>query len=607
MIGGMEGRDLPMTALVQELAAEAAGIGSFDWDLASGRLVWDDRLVEMFGYERGSFGESLADFNARLHPDDVPRVADALQQTIDTVGVLDVEYRVQLPDGRTRWVVGRGRAVADETGRTARVLGVAYDTTRERDAEARVSRVLESMSAAFFSLDADWRFSYVNAEAERVLGRGRDEMLGGVVWELFPLAVGSDFELHYRRAAETGQPVVFDAYYPPPLDAWFEVRAWPGPDGLSVYFLDVTQRRRAQDQVVRSAARLAMIAEVTSGFGAMLAGDLTPALALDQLARAVVPVLGDSATCTTGEVPADAVSGVTFPLVARGRSVGALSVHRGADRPPMDDEDLAAGREVADRAALALDSVRLYEQQRRIAEELQLSLLTAPPATPGARIAVRYLPAAEAAQVGGDWYDAFRQPDGGTMVVIGDVVGHDTEAAAAMGQLRGLLRGIAHRSGWGPAAVLADLDRAITGLQVDTMGTAAIARLEPAGEAGGTRVRWSNAGHPPIMVLRPDGTVQELATARADLMLGVDDRAPRTEHELVVQPGATVLLYTDGLVESRQMPLDDGLPRLTGLLAELGPVGPGREALEAFCDAVVARLRPEDSEDDVALVALRLD
>ncbi|MFC7574692.1 PP2C family protein-serine/threonine phosphatase [Klenkia terrae] len=191
--------------------------------------------------------------------------------------------------------------------------------------------------------------------------------------------------------------------------------------------------------------------------------------------------------------------------------------------------------------------------------------------------------------------------------MIGDVVGHDTEAAAAMGQLRGLLRGIAHRSGWGPAAVLADLDRAITGLQVDTMGTAAIARLEPAGEAGGTRVRWSNAGHPPIMVLRPDGTVQELATARADLMLGVDDRAPRTEHELVVQPGATVLLYTDGLVESRQMPLDDGLPRLTGLLAELGPVGPGREALEAFCDAVVARLRPEDSEDDVALVALRLD
>ena len=521
--------------------------------------------------------------------------------------MLDVEYRVQLPDGRTRWVVGRGRAVADESGRTARILGVAYDTTRERDAEARVARVLESMSAAFFSLDADWRFSYVNAEAERVLGRSRDELLGGVVWELFPLAVGSDFEVHYRRAAETGEPVVFDAYYPPPLDAWYEVRAWPGPDGLSVYFLDVTQRRRAQDQVVRSAARLAMIAEVTAGFGAMLAGDLTPALALDQLARAVVPVLGDSATCTPGEVPAGAVSGVTFPLVARGRSVGALSVHRGPDRGPMDADDLAAGREVADRAALALDSVRLYEQQRRIAEELQRSLLTAPPATPGARIAVRYLPAAEAAQVGGDWYDAFRQPDGGTMVVIGDVVGHDTEAAAAMGQLRGLLRGIAHRSGWGPAAVLADLDRAITGLQVDTMGTAAIARLEPADGAGGTRVRWSNAGHPPIMVLRADGTVQELAAARADLMLGVDDRAPRTEHELVVEPGATVLLYTDGLVESRRMPLDDGLPRLAGLLAELGPVGPGREALESFCDTVVARLRQDDSEDDVALVALRLD
>ncbi|SDP23034.1 PAS domain S-box-containing protein [Klenkia soli] len=593
-----------MTALVQELAAEAAGIGSFDLDLASGRLVWDDRLVEMFGYERGSFGETLADFTDRLHPDDVGRVGDAIQQTIDTVGALDVEYRVQRPDGTTRWVVGRGRAIADETGRTARILGVAYDTTGQRDAEARVSRVLESMSAAFFSLDADWRFSYVNAEAERVLGRGRDELLGGVMWELFPHALGSDFEMHYRSAVETGQPVVFDAYYPPPLDAWFEVRAWPGPDGLSVYFLDVTQRRRAQEQLVRSAARLAMIAEVTAGFGAMLAGDLTPGSALAQLARAVVPVLGDTATTTPGEAPEGAVA---FPLVARDREVGVLWVHRGPGRPPMDADDLAAGREVADRAALALDSVRLYEQQRRIAEELQLSLLTAPPATPGALVAVRYLPAAEAAQVGGDWYDAFRQPDGGTMVVIGDVVGHDTEAAAAMGQLRGLLRGIAHRAGWGPAAVLADLDRAMTGLQVDTMGTAAIARLEPGGGPGGTRVRWSNAGHPPIMVLRADGTVQELATARADLMLGVDDRSPRTEHELLVAPGSTVLLYTDGLVESREMPLDDGLPRLAALLAELGPVAPGRAALEAFCDEVVGRLRPAGSEDDVALVALRLD
>ena len=107
----------------------------------------------------------------------------------------------------------------------------------------------------------------------------------------------------------------------------------------------------------------------------------------------------------------------------------------------VDDEDLATAQDVADRAGLALDNARLYSAQQQLAEGLQRSLLTEPPQPDHGEIAVRYLPAAEAARVGGDWYDAFLQPGGATMLVIGDVVGHDTEAAAAMGQLRGLLRG----------------------------------------------------------------------------------------------------------------------------------------------------------------------
>ncbi|KQS67067.1 histidine kinase [Modestobacter sp. Leaf380] len=662
------------------LAIDAAEIGSFDWDLLTGRLVWDDRLVELFGYERHSFGETIEDFNARLHPDDVPRVADALEASIASVGLFEAEYRVQLPTGETRWVLGRGRALADDSGRAVRLLGAAYDTTRQRHGDARVARVLESMSAAFYSVDREWRFTYVNSEAERLLQQSRDGLLGGVIWELFPATVGSDFETVYRGAVSSGAQAVFEAYYPPPLDGWYEIRVWPSPDGLSVYFLDITERRAAEERARRSAARLALIAEVTAVFGAALAGDRTSEDALDALAGTVVPVLGDAAIVSrldadgrmrdvssahvdpelapvlaryaalrlpalqptapvvaaldSGHVAAsddlDAVVGAhlpagevadcyarlglrsvaAFPLVARGRTVGALTVYRGSARPAPDEEDLSAGREVADRAALAMDAVRLYEQQRRIAEELQRSLLTAPPATPGARVAVRYLPAAEAAQVGGDWYDAFHQPGGGLVLVIGDVVGHDTEAAAAMGQLRGLLRGIAFRQGWGPRDVLVDLDRAIQGLQVDTMGTAAIARLEPAdpdAPAGSTRVRWSNAGHPPLMVLRADGGVDELSVARADLMLGVDDSLPRREHEVLVGPGSTVLLYTDGLVEGRDMPLDEGLTRLHRVLRELGPVAPGEQALEEFCDRVVEQLRPSGSEDDVALLAVRLD
>ena len=190
------------------------------------------------------------------------------------------------------------------------------------------------------------------------------------------------------------------------------------------------------------------------------------------------------------------------------------------------------------------------------------------------------------------------------MLVIGDVVGHDTEAAAAMGQLRGMLRGIAYRDGAGPGAVLTELDAAIEGLGMDTMATAAIARLEQTDEekaAGITRIRWSNAGHPPPLVIHHDGRIEELLTARTELMLGVDPATPRSETVVTVRRGSTLLLYTDGLVEGRDLPLDDGIARLREVFAELAG-----EPLPVLCDAVIERLRPEGLQDDIALVAIRL-
>jgi serine phosphatase RsbU (regulator of sigma subunit) len=190
------------------------------------------------------------------------------------------------------------------------------------------------------------------------------------------------------------------------------------------------------------------------------------------------------------------------------------------------------------------------------------------------------------------------------VVVIGDVVGHDTEAAAAMGQLRGMLRGIAYRDGPGPAAVLTELDDAIQGLGMGTMATAAIARVEQTPEeraAGLTRLRWSNAGHPPPLLLHEDGHVEELANPRAELMLGVDPSARRTDSVVAVRRGSTLLLYTDGLVEGRDLPLDDGIARLRAAVAELAD-----EPLPVLCDQVIERLRPEGLKDDVALVAIRL-
>ena len=659
-----------------ELAVEAAGIGSFDWDLVTGRLDWDDRLLELFGYSREEFGERIEAFAARLHPDDLDATMAALQHAVDSCGAYDAEFRVVLPSGTTQWVRGRGRALCDERGTAVRLLGAAYDTTSARSADLHVARVLEAMNEAFFSLDRDWRFSYVNRRAEQVLQRPRAELVGGEIWELFPHAVGSDFETHYRGAAATGQERVFEAYYPDPLDAWYEVRAWPTPDGLSVYFLDVSERRRAAEVAREAAGRLRALAEISAVMVEELGRGRDERSALQRVAEAVVPVFADWAIVTlidedgrmhdvaswhadpahradtaryaelrlssvqddapvlqslvSGEVfrvddvravirpqlPEGEVrevfgrlaprTALTLPMTAHGRTLGALSLYRSdGGGPPAADDDVAAAREVAGRVALALDNARLHDQQRRLAEELQRSMLTAPPRPDHAEVVVRYLPAVEAAQVGGDWYDAFLQPGGATVLVIGDVVGHDIAAAAAMGQLRGLVRGIAFREGATPSSVLTDLDVAVHGLEMATMATAIVARIEQSPEqraAGTTTLRWSNAGHPPPLVLHGDGRVEELSgDRRPELMLGVDPGARRTDATVTVDRPATVLLYTDGLVEARDQDLDEGMAALRQALADLAD-----RPLEELCDGLLARLRPRGQADDIALVAVRL-
>jgi serine phosphatase RsbU (regulator of sigma subunit) len=294
---------------------------------------------------------------------------------------------------------------------------------------------------------------------------------------------------------------------------------------------------------------------------------------------------------------------VVLPMRARGRILGLLSLYFVAGSE-VHAEDLSTAQDIADRTGLALDNARLTAAQQQLAEGLQRSLLTDPPQPDHGEIAVRYQPAAEAARVGGDWYDAFLQPGGSTMLVIGDVVGHDTAAAAAMGQLRGLLRGIATYSDAGPEEVLRGLDASMTTLQTDTLATAAVARFEQTPdelERGITRMRWANAGHLPPLVINPDGTVAELASWKGDLLLGVDPDAQRRESVVTLDRGSTVLLYTDGLVERRDADLDEGMVRLREVVVELAHL-----PLEELLDEVLSRLVDGHPDDDVALVAVRL-
>ena len=616
--------------LLWELAIDAGGVGTFDWDLRSGALTWDDRLLSLFGYTREEFDDTIDAFDARVHPQDLPGVQQALSEAIASAGVYEAEYRVVLPDGTLRWVGARGRALPDEDGTSVRVVGAAFDTSVRREAEARVARVMESMSAAFYSLDQEWRFTYVNAEAERLLGRSRGELLGGVLWELFPATVGSVFETGYTQVLESGEPATFDAYYPPPLDGWYELRVWPSEDGLSVYFLEVTDRRAAQRQQQAAAAQAALLAEVTS----QLTETLDPEVQAVRLARMVVPTLASWAVVTLldddprsrerdgvrtvaawpadpGALPgadddsapagAGDPDGETFELQARGRTLGRLVL--GPDGEETAAERRRRAEEVAERAALALDNARLHRQRRRLVEELQRSMLTEPPQPDHVEIAVRYQPAAEDVQVGGDWYDAFLQPDGATVLVIGDVVGHDSAAAAAMGQVRTLLRAVAADRGEAPARVLGRVDRVMATLQVASTATVVVARFEQTDEErreGVTRLRWSNAGHPPPVLLAPDGTSVVLEAPQADLLLGIDPDTERVDTEVVVERGSTLLLYTDGLLERRGQSLDEGIEVLRALLEELDGL-----PLQELCDELLARLVPQRADDDVALVAVR--
>ncbi|MDX6327569.1 MAG: hypothetical protein QOK15_3923, partial [Nocardioidaceae bacterium] len=286
--------DYEAERLVWRLAVDSAGVGAFDWDLATGELHWDDRLLELFGLDRSTFGGTIDAFNAVVHPDDLPRVTSALAESVATCGEYTAEYRVLLPRGGVRWIAARGRALCDDTGTAVRVLGAAYDSTAVLEGEARVGRLLEAMPTAFFHLDSHWRFRYLNAEGERLLAGTRADLVGQNLWEAFPASVGSEFETHYRRAVDTGEPVSFDAYYPEPLNAWYEVRAWPSPDGLSVFFVDVTTRRAAQQQIELTARRSSLLARLTTDLNRTL--DAEEGVA--RLSSIVVPELADWSVVT---------------------------------------------------------------------------------------------------------------------------------------------------------------------------------------------------------------------------------------------------------------------------------------------------------------------
>ena len=287
--------------------------------------------------------------------------------------------------------------------------------------------------------------------------------------------------------------------------------------------------------------------------------------------------------------------------------VGGVNLY--ARRPDaFSDESRAAAVAYSRHAEWALGLLgRLGTEQssrrheREVVASVQRSLLPTLPVIGGITTAARYLVGSARAEIGGDWYDVFPLPDGAVGVAIGDVCGHDLAAAAAMGQLRSVVRSYAY-AGSSPSSVLDRMDRLVQDFAITSLATAVYGRLIL--DSGRGLFVFTNAGHPPPLVRRRDGSVTTVLGGATALIGATDpDRAPRTAAALVLEVGDLLLLYTDGLVETRHDDIGARIDLLAAALAGL----PVDASPEQVCDGVLAAMAHADREDDIALVALRID
>ncbi|WP_239157660.1 SpoIIE family protein phosphatase [Streptomyces sp. SID13726] len=291
---------------------------------------------------------------------------------------------------------------------------------------------------------------------------------------------------------------------------------------------------------------------------------------------------------------------IIAPLHGRSHVMGSVVLVRGADRPDFTGDDLLVASQLATHTALGIDKAALYEREASVADTLQRTMLPPSlPEPPGIRLASRYLPASRTAQVGGDWYDAIPLPGNRVALVIGDVMGHSMTSAAIMGQLRTSVQTLAGLD-LPPDEVLHHLDEQAARLGSEHTATCLYAMYDPVLH----RLVMSNAGHLPPVLLRPDGGVEVLEVPPG-APIGVGSGGFETV-ETHAPPGATLLLYTDGLVESRDSDVLTGVERLCGRLRTAAS-GAAPVPLETLCDAALGALGTGVRDDDIALLAARFE
>ncbi|MER7874724.1 SpoIIE family protein phosphatase [Streptomyces solisilvae] len=606
----------PGGSVVQQ-SLEAVKAGSWEWGIRGGEMRWDRAGLALLGIPRG-YERRIESWINLIHPEDMPRVMAATEKSLRERSCYEAEYRVRRPDGTTGWVQSRAHLELDEGGEPVRMIGKIWDTTESRMARESVGQALRYMSDAFFAVNRDWRITFLNVEAERLVGAA-GEVLGRPLWE-GPAGTVPELEDRCRRAAADGRPTGFDIRWPTD-DRWYHIRLVSVPDGLTAYLTDVTERRA---QAARRAAAERIGAEQTARISE-LSNALADAVTTEDVVRVVaahvlppfgasgllilwleggrlnvvgsvgysrafismvdgVPafggyrllneVLGSRRPCfisSTEEYqrlfpdlagnPAIARKNAwaVLPLIASGNAIGTCTVS--FDEP----HDLSADERtlltaLSGMVAQALARARLYDTEHARAQALQRGLLPrALPSLAALTPAVRYLPASSGTDIGGDWYDVIPLSAERVALVIGDVMGHGLAEAATMGRLRTAVHTLANLE-LPPEEVLAHLNEVVCDLGDDSFATCLYAQYDPVTGL----CSLARAGHPPPLIVDPEGGV-ECLDPTPDPPLGAAE-PPFSTVDLRLPDGSLLVLYTDGLVESAARDIDTGIAECTQVL-----------------------------------------
>ncbi|MDI2127785.1 SpoIIE family protein phosphatase [Yinghuangia seranimata] len=633
-------------------ALDAAGSGTFDWDLRTGTIALDTRLGRLLGSASGYHGP-IEPVLCALHPDDYPGLRMTLAEAFAESGRFTSGHRLIDPDGRWRWIEARGSVVPGPGPEPERLRGVVTDVTEVSDLRTSLAHQAEELDALVIVVDDEWRLVYCNAASETLFGRPRAEVIGRPLHGLLPEAHNPAWGRHLFEALQERSARSFTLHVPGP-DRWFKVSAHPRRDQMLLFCVDVTDERRAAAErreaaqavatqqariqlltaalaesltvreVVRAARRLPAVCGADGlAIGMIQDGRLRvvghagypprgagayPAWDLGEDAPFVEAVRRRTALAITSREEyvrryphlaelagaAGKQAWMFLPLVASGEVVGTavLSYNR---RREFDAADYRLFGQMRALLARALHRARRYDDEHAMSSGLQRGLLPGRPARiPGLTIATRYIPATVGMQVGGDWHDVISLPRGRVGLVIGDVQGHGVDAAAIMGMLRTAVLAYAVE-GHRPAEVVRRTNALTAGLGTDLFATCAYVELDPAtGRAVVVR-----AGHQHPAVLGSSGS--RLVDVPGGLPLGIDTDARYPETEVTLAPNDVLVLCTDGLVESRGLSLDEGVAWMLETLENARGMTP-----DGLAGHLIAR-RTGELGDDIALLLARYD